>query len=157
MNIRRLIGLLGILMILSACNEQKKELVEVPKVLIPTEKMAKILSEVELIEAYLNQIPYSKRGNNDSDYVYYPRVFEKYNISKADFLENLDYYSNDEETISAIYDESIIILNKLKAKDLEIRLEMKMDSIRLDSIKDAKALLKKDSIQKVEQALLDKK
>ena len=149
MNFRRFIGLLGLILLLSACTEKKKEVVDVPKVIIEEEKMAEILSEVQLVEAYLNQIPYSKRGKNDTDYVYYPLLFEKYKISKADFLDNLAYYSRDEEKISSIYDKSIIILNKLKAKDLEIRLEMKLDSIRQDSIRTAKEIVRMDSLKEL--------
>ncbi len=147
MNFRRFVGLLGIILLLSACAEKKKEAVDVPKVIIEEGKMAEILSEVQLIEAYLNQIPYSKRGKNDTDYVYYPLLFEKYNISKNDFLDNLTYYSRDEEKFSSIYDKSIIILNKLKAKDLEIRFEMKLDSIRQDSIRSAKEIIRLDSLK----------
>lgn len=146
MNIRRFVGFLGIIFLLSSCVEKKQEVLEVPKVLITEEDMAEILSEVQLIEAYLNQIPYSKRGKNDSDYVYFPLLFEKYKISKTDFLENLAYYSHNEETISSIYDKTIIRLNKLKAKDLEIRLEMKLDSIRQDSIQKELEKIKHDSL-----------
>lgn len=151
MNIRRFVGFLGIIFLLSSCAEKKQEVLEVPKVLITEEDMAEILSEVQLIEAYLNQIPYSKRGKNDSDYVYFPLLFEKYKISKTDFLENLAYYSHNEETISSIYDKTIIRLNKLKAKDLEIRLEMKLDSIRQDSVKRVKDNLRLDSLQELVQ------
>lgn len=151
MNIRRFVGFLGIIFLLSSCAEKKQEVLEVPKVLITEEDMAEILSEVQLIEAYLNQIPYSKRGKNDSDYVYFPLLFEKYKISKTDFLENLAYYSHNEETISSIYDKTIIRLNKLKAKDLEIRLEMKLDSIRQDSIKRVKDNFRLDSLRELVQ------
>ena len=148
MNIRLLIGFLGILFIFSACGEKKQVPENLPKVLLTEEKMSEVLSEVQLIEAYLNEIPYNKRGSNDSDYVYYPLLFEKYKISKGDFLENLAYYSQNEETISSIYDKSIIILNKIKAKDLELRLEMKMDSIKDDSIRDQEELLRlEDSLR----------
>ncbi len=147
MYFRRLFGILGIILLLSACVGNKKKPIDTPKVLIPKEKMAEILSEVQLVEAYLNQIPYSKRGKSDSDYVYYPMLFEKYQITKNDFLENLAYYSQDEETIKALYEQSIIRLNKLKAKDLEIRLEMKMDSIRQDSIQKVKAKVRLDSLR----------
>jgi hypothetical protein len=149
MNIRRFVGFLGIVLLLAACTEKKKEAVEVPKVLIEKEKMAEILSEVQLVEAYLNQIPYSKRGENDTDYVYFPLLFEKYEISKPIFLENLAYYAQNEETISSIYDQSIIILNKIKAKDLEIRLDMKLDSIRQDSIRSAKDVIRLDSLKEL--------
>jgi hypothetical protein len=147
MYFKQLFGILGIILLLSACTENKKKPIDTPKVLIPKEKMAEILSEVQLIEAYLNQIPYSKRGKSDSDYVYYPMLFEKYHITKNDFLKNLAYYSHDEETIKALYEQSIIRLNKLKAKDLEIRLEMKMDSIRQDSIQKVKDKARLDSLR----------
>jgi len=146
MNIRRFIGILGIIFIFSACAEKKEDLLETPKVLIEEEKMAKILSEVQLVEGYLSQIPYNQRGNSDSDYVYFPMLFEKYQVSKFDFLDNLAYYSQDEEKIASIYDKSIILLNKLKAKDLEIRLEMKLDSIRIDSIFKEEEKLRMDSL-----------
>jgi len=149
MNIRRFVGLLGIVFLLSSCSEKKQETVNVPDVLIAEAEMAEILSEVQLIEAYLDQIPYSKRGKNDTAYVYYPLLFEKYKINQKDFLDNLAYYSKNEEVISSIYDKSIIILNKIKAKDLEIRLEMKLDSIRQDSIRKVEETFLKDSLKKV--------
>lgn len=149
MNIRHSFAILGIIFLLFSCAEKKQDSVPVPKVLIGEDKMAKILSEVQLVEAYINQIPYNKRVNNDSDYVYFPLVFEKYQVSKSDFLENLNYYAQDESKISSIYDKSIILLNKLKAKDLEIRLEMKLDSIRKDSIQKVEVLAKMDSIKEL--------
>lgn len=141
--------LLVLVFFISACADKKEKQVNVPKVLLSEQRMAEILSETQLVEAYLNQIPYSKRGNNDSDYVYFPVVFEKYGIDKAIFLENLAYYSEDTEKIGAIYDKSIILLNKLKAKDLEIRLQMKMDSIYQDSINRALLELKQDSLKRL--------
>lgn len=155
MNIRHFAVFLGLLFLLSACAEKKQTAVEIPDVIITEDKMAEILSEVQLIEAYLNQIPYNKRGKNDSDYIYYPILFEKYQISKSDFLENLTYYSHNEETISSIYDRSIILLNKLKAKDLEIRLEMKLDSIRQDSIKGEKDKLRLDSVREIGREVIE--
>ena len=137
MNILRYIAILGICFFFTACSDKKQTLLETPKLLIEQDKMAEILSEVELIEAYLEQVPYSKRGNNDTDYVYYPLLFEKYKINKEDFLNNLAFYSKQENKISDIYDKALIRLNKLKSKDLELRLQMKMDSIHLDSIKNA--------------------
>jgi len=154
MNIRFFAGFFMLLFLLSACAEKKQEVTEVPKVLIEEEKMAEILSEVQLIEAYLSQIPYSKRGKSDSDYVYYPLLFEKYQINKTDFLDNLAYYAQNEEKISSIYDKSIVILNKLKAKDLEIRFEMKLDSIRQDSIQKA---LEKSTLDSLAEAGLELK
>lgn len=151
MNIWRFIGIVGIIMLLSACSGEENTQDKVPNVLIPEDKMAEILSEVQLIEAYLNEIPYNKRGKSDSDYVYYPILFEKYEISKEVFLDNMDYYSQNTSVISSIYDESIILLNKLKAKDLEIRLEMKFDSIRQDSIRNALSKARLDSLREVVQ------
>ncbi len=155
MNIRHFVGILGIILLLSACAEKKQTHVDVPKVIIPEDTMAIILSEVQLTEAYLNQIPFNLRGDNDSDYVYFPLLFEKYRISKSDFLDNLTYYSLNEDVITAIYDKSIVILNKLKAIDLEIRLQMKLDSIRLDSIRIEREKFIADSLGEI--TLLSKK
>jgi len=149
MNVLRFFGIVAIILLLSACSGKDNPQDKVPNVLIPEDKMAAILSEVQLIEAYLNEIPYNKRGKSDSDYVYYPMLFEKYEITKEDFLDNMDYYSQNTDVISSIYDESIILLNKLKAKDLEIRLEMKFDSIRQDSIRSALNKARLDSLREV--------
>lgn len=148
MKFKNITTLIAIILLFIACDQKDKKTIDVPKNLIPEEKMAEILSEVQLIEAYLNQIPYEQRGNNDTDYVYYPLLFEKFQVNKQDFLDNLAYYAQYEKAIMSIYDNSIIILNKLKAKDLEIRLQMKMDSIRQDSIKQAEILIKADSLKK---------
>ncbi|MDA3905923.1 MAG: DUF4296 domain-containing protein [Bacteroidales bacterium] len=151
MKIRLFIGLLWTIILLSACGGKKQVPVDIPEVLINEEKMAEIVSEVQLIEAYLNEIPYGSRGKNDSDYVYYPLLFEKYQITKEVFLDNLAYYSQNEEKIYSIYDKSIIILNKIKAKDIEIRLEMKLDSIRQDSIRGEREKFILDSLKETLQ------
>jgi lipoprotein NlpI len=131
----QIIGFFVIFLVLSACANKKQEQIEKPQLLISEEKMAEILSEIQLVEAYLNQVPFSKRGNNDSDYVYYPVLFEKYKISKEDFLDNLTYYAKQQEKIEGIYTNAIILLTKLKAKDLEMQLQLKLDSIFEDSVK----------------------
>ncbi|MCD6091858.1 MAG: DUF4296 domain-containing protein [Bacteroidales bacterium] len=149
MKIRLFVVFLGVAFLLSACAEKKQAPVKIPKVLLTEEKMAEIISEVQLIEAYLNQIPFSLRGKSDSNYVYYPLLFKKYEITKEEFLENLVYYSQNEDAITSIYDQSIILLNKIKAKDLEIRLEMKLDSIRQDSIREELVKITIDSLSKL--------
>ncbi len=153
MKIRLLVSVLSLVLLLFACKEKKEALPNKPEILLSEEKMAEIISEVQLIEAYLNQIPYNKRGDNDSDYVYYPLLFEKYKISKDEFLENLVYYSQNEEKITSIYDQAIVILNKIKAKDLEIRLDMKLDSIRKDSLQSAIEQKELDSLNNFEEEI----
>lgn len=153
MKIRLLVSIISISLLFVACKEKKQETLKKPKNLLTEAKMAEIISEVQLIEAYLNQIPFNKRGDNDSDYVYYPLLFEKYKITKEDFSENLVYYSQNEEVITSIYDQAIVILNKIKAKDLEMRLEMKLDSIRHDSIQKVIELKEKDSLRSLEEEI----
>jgi len=146
MNIRLVAVALSFFLFIS-CSPNKEIQEKAPENLLTEEKMAEIVSEIQLIEAYLNQIPYSKRGANDSDYFYYSLLFEKYKVNKDDFMQNLKYYATQEDKISSIYDKSIILLNKVKAKDLEIRLEMKLDSIRQDSIKEIAEIARVDSLR----------
>jgi|GEM_PF-660126 len=147
MNVRYLVGLLMIVFLFSACNEKKEALPKAPEKLIPSDTMAQILSEVQLTEAYLSHLSYNVRGRSDSAYHYYRILFDKYHISKQDFLDNMDYYSRQQDKIQDIYEQAIVSLNKLKAKDIEIRLQMKMDSLRQDSILREKEKARLDSLK----------
>lgn len=120
---------------------------DMPANLIPKEKMILILADVQITEAYLQNLKKAGHKIKDSSALYYKIVFKKNEITINSFEESLIYYRQDLAVLELIYTDVITRLNELKAKNEEILLDMKNDSIRQDSI--AKAIIILDSLEKI--------
>ena len=120
---------------------------EIPENIIPREKMIVVLADMQITEAYLQNLRKAGFKVKDTSVLYYKMVFKKNDITNTSFEESLLYYQQDLAKLELIYTDVITRLNELKAKNEEMLLEMKNDSIRQDSI--AKALIIKDSLDKV--------
>ena len=140
------IGLISLLLV-HCSSVQDKQNKNAPPQLISQDKMIVILADIQITEAYLKNL--RKLGNKvkDTALLYYERVFKKNKITKATFEESLLYYKQDLEHLDEMYILVVTRLNELKAKNEEIILIMKADSVRQDSIKQAAFIL--DSIQKI--------
>lgn len=135
--------LLASIILLSSCTNKKKE--EDSSKYIPREKMVLVLADMQIAEAYLEKQKKNMRKLKDSTLLYYEKVFKKHQISPLEFEESLLWYKKDYDDLDLLYIDVITRLNELKAKNEELLLQMKADSIRVDSIAKAEFLL--DSIQ----------
>lgn len=131
------------IILLSACHYQNEEMDE--NKYIPREKMILILADIQITEAYLEEVKKTGKRVRDTSLLYYEKVFKKHQISPLAFEESLLWYKKDFEDLDLLYTEVITRLSELKAKNEELMLQMKADSVRADSIARVEFIL--DSIQ----------
>ena len=95
----------------SACN--KKQLQKKPENLISTDKITDIISDILLIESMINTIP-ADSNKMQMINTYYSDLFKRYNVTKEEFEESIDYYLSNEDDVAKIFDEV-----NVKLKDIE--------------------------------------
>jgi len=134
MNFKIFISISSIVLLFAACNLLPEKEIEIPEGIIPEDKMVVILADMQISEAYLSEIRKTSERLKDSTLLYYKKVYKKNMISKDQFEKSLLYYKEDLENLEQIYTQVVVRLNELKAKNDEILLEMKADSVRRDSL-----------------------
>ena len=117
----------------------------IPENIIPKDKMILVLADMQITEAYLKGLRKEGHKVADTSLLYYKMVFKKNDVTSSSFEESLLYYRQDLAVLDQLYADVITRLNELKAKNDELLLIMKNDSIRQDSI--AKALFLLDSLR----------
>jgi len=91
-----------------------------PANIIPTEKMINLITDMHIAEALIVQ--HQSHGQNVPYYtaLYFKTILKKYNITRKDFYENMEYYAYDSKKMEGIYTEVITNLTK---KQTEISLK----------------------------------
>lgn len=95
----------------------------VPEGVIPKEKMLKVMIDMQLSEAYLNQV-YKEDTLKMQAHSRYNYVFNKYKIDSAQFTNSLKYYSLDGKELDAILTEasdSLVRLQESLQKEQELK------------------------------------
>ncbi|MFZ4862786.1 DUF4296 domain-containing protein [Sphingobacterium sp. Mn56C] len=110
-----------------SCAKQK------PKGIIEEEKMEKLMTEVSLIDAYLNTLPIDS-GRKVMP-VLYQKAYSAYNLDSASFVKNMDFYFGNPVLTEKLYSG---VAEKLSGYEKNFRLE--------DSLKNAHV---QDSISRV--------
>ena len=146
MNFRTFIGISSLFLIFAACDLLPKKDKEIPEGIIPEAKMVVILADMQISEAYLSDIRKTSERLKDSTLLYYKMIYKKNMITKDQFEKSLLFYKKDLENLEQIYTKVVVRLNELKAKNEEILLELKADSVRRDSIH---AIRIQDSLQQI--------
>ena len=146
MNFRTFIGVTSLILILAACDFSSEMDEEIPEGIIPEDKMVVILADMQISEAYLSDIRKTSERLKDSTLLYYKKVYKKNKITKDQFEKSLLFYKTDLEHLEQIYTKVVVRLNELKAKNEEVLLELKADSVRRDSIA---AIRIQDSLQQI--------
>lgn len=124
-----------ILLMVSSCSSLSSEDIDTPADLIPRDKMIIILADMQISEAFLDDLRKTGVRTSDSSLLYFQKVFKKNQVSPLDFENSLLYYKKNLEQMDMIYTDVVTRLNELKAKNDEILLQMKSDSVRLDSLR----------------------
>ena len=95
----------------ASCSDSNK----VPEYVIEQGKFVEILTDFQKAESII-RLGYHRYQDsvipNDS---VYNAVFRKYNITKADFDTNYNYYANQPEVFEEMYDEVIVNLSESSA------------------------------------------
>ena len=97
------------LLILFSCSEQQNT----DKNIISKEQFTNILEKIHLVESefQLNKINNTERYENklSSDY---HQIFSEYKVSKTDFENTLQYYSERPDLLEKMYEEMLINLEE---------------------------------------------
>lgn len=125
----------------SSCNLKGDKSSDLPKGILEKEKLINILADIQITESYLDDLRKSAVRTTDTSLLYYEKVFKKYDCSPEEFEKSLLFYKKDLEDMGQIYTDVITRLNELGAKNEEMLLQMKLDSIREDSIKQAQFMI----------------
>jgi len=86
-----------------------------PRGILSEDKMEKILTDMHLADAVLNQNFWEKGGSDSITWrakSFRKLVLEKYHISKQTFTKSLDYYIANTEELDLMYEKMIGDLNK---------------------------------------------
>jgi hypothetical protein len=110
----RIIVILIAIATFTACNNGNKGT-------IPMNKMAKLMAQMQLIDAYASlQVDSAekqfKNKNLDTLHHYYGRLFKEYAVSENDFSNSYNYYASDYSLLDSLY---ASIQNELNALDIK--------------------------------------
>ena len=104
-----------------------------PEGVVSESKITEILTEVSILDGYLNQLP--SDSSRKVMPVLYGKIFQKYDLDSASFVKNLDYYFGDPNLTEKIY---TVVNKNLNKYEREFHAE--------DSTRNA---FQQDSIQRV--------
>jgi len=140
-----------VLFFVSSCDNEKKEEIKAPDNLISKEKMIIIMADIQVTEAYIKKHKLKRQPKTDTSLLYFHKLFQKNEVTKGQFENSLLYYKENLPELQEMYTRVITRLNQLKAKNEEILIQMKTDSIIQDSILKAEHVL--DSINSIKDTI----
>ena len=80
------------------------------------DKFVEIMTDVYLVEAYLETLHASKENINDSVSFYYNILFRKHSIEKEQLVRAIECYVLERELISEVHDEVLNSLSIMEAR-----------------------------------------
>ncbi len=111
-------------LLLSGCYKVNKDVVKKPANLIPKDKMADILTDMEIVEgiAVYNKTHFP--GSSESvKKAYYTDLFHRYHVTKEQVTASLNYYNSKGDEMAGIYEK---VLEKLGQKQMEVNMEQQL-------------------------------
>lgn len=113
--------LCGILMLCCGC-KSKKQVLDKPEGLIPRSTMVEIIAECYMIEGTIETAP---EGQNRADLTrsYYKDLFKRYNITKEQFVNSVNYYVSEESSAKKLLSDASDLVMK-KRKELDVPYEV---------------------------------
>jgi Domain of unknown function (DUF4296) len=117
--------------LLTACSSDDK-----PKNLIPEDKMAKVLTEIHILEAQINNLHF--QHEDSSVYVYQKKRFEllkTFELDTATFRVSLKYYLLNPDKMKSVYVE---VKKNLEAKKKVIEDKKKLEDKKKKAIENKK-------------------
>lgn len=101
----------------------KTESVSAPDNILSPNQFEDILTEVQLIEAHMNEVRVNQIINRDSTYIFYNEIFQKHNITPKQFEEAIAYYSGIPDQFRLIYENVLEKLSIMEASLGDIETE----------------------------------
>lgn len=100
---------------LFSCSVKKKE-TEFPPGLISQDSMAVILADIHAVEALINHGLLINNNAPATASAYYEGVYRKNKVSRKRFEESYNFYKENPEVLSKIYDKAIEELSSRQGK-----------------------------------------
>lgn len=122
------------LILLSCSSSSQNDAEQSSTAIIPKEKMIVVLADIQITEAYIDELRKDGIQTRDTSLIYFEKVFKKHDITPVEFENSMLFYKKDLINMDEMYTEVITRLNELKAKSEEIVIQMKEDSIKQDSL-----------------------
>lgn len=140
-------GLLLLLVaVLTSCYNINESIVTKPDPLFSEEKMIKIITDIQLVEAGFT-ISENRKTERKQKPIYYQKVFDNYGVTLGQFRENMIYYQASPKVMEDIYEKVLANLIRIQNDVIFDVEEMKRvtDSINkvadsINAIKDADTL-----------------
>ena len=134
----RKITLIFACILLFACSEEKKA--DIPSTVISKQKMAEVMIDIHLLEATMNLNNYNiDRITNGNSSILYD-VFKKHKITKKEYRESFNYYSQHPEILTEVYQLVLDNLSKMQAEVMNRKevVKVKVDTVKIDTPKKEK-------------------
>ena len=109
------------LFLLVSCSGKR---VKVPDDLLPEEKMAEVLVDVELLEATNNSRMIGLEDRDERMKRYYREIFEHHGITEKEFNDSYSFYEKHPEKLEEIYTSVFEKLEKMQTEE-ETRIKSK--------------------------------
>ncbi len=110
--------ILFLVLLFFSCTEKNIPIVgtpaapDAPSYLLPEDSFIMLLADCYIVEGIFNRNHY--QGALDTAiYQEYKTVFDKYNLTQESFLENLNYYSFDEDEIGVILEKVSLYIDNM--------------------------------------------
>ena len=131
---------------LTACGSNSK-----PKDLIPEDKMAKVLTEIHILEAQINNVHF--QHEDSSVYVYQKmkvKLLKTFELDSATFKRSFKYYILNPDKMKGIYTE---VKKLLEAKKKVIEAKKKVEDKKKQLLEDKKVKKMPKAIQKADSLM----
>lgn len=121
-------------MVLVSCIDQTPP--PPPENALEKEKFVDVMVDVHLVEAAINQKFVKVNDSTQASYRYYKHLFEKHDITRADFDSTFNYYMRHPKLMSEVYTQvhdSLKVLSEDLTENEEKYQRMELDSAKTDS------------------------
>ena len=110
-----------LLLLVSACSERK------PSDVLDPSKLEAVLYDYHLVQSIINDMPSSERYKKD---LFFDYVFDKHEVTRAEFDSSLVYYARYPETLSEVY----VRLSERIAHDIQRIEESELPEVKREPI-----------------------
>lgn len=131
---------------LTACGSDEK-----PENLIPKDKMTKVLSEIHILEAQINNLHF--QHEDSSVFVYQKmkvKLLKTFDLDTATFSRSLKYYLLNPDKMKEIYAE---VKKALEAKKKQIQAKVDLEAKKKKLLEDKKNKIIPKAIQKADSLM----
>lgn len=101
----KLLSFLITVILLSSCGSEQPE-VKIPEDVLHKDSMARILVDIFMLDAYLNQKQINSEEKKLQIAPYYHSVFSKYHVDQQAFDRSFTFYSSHPDLMNDIYKEA---------------------------------------------------